>query len=84
MENFVAYNPTRLHFGKNVTETLGRTIRQYGNRVLLVYGKGSVKKYGYYDQVVDQLKKANMEIVEYGGIKPNPIVEDVDAAAALG
>lgn len=84
MENFVAYNPTRLHFGKNVTETLGRTIRQYGNRVLLVYGKASVKKYGYYDQVVDQLKKANMEIVEYGGIKPNPVVEDVDAAAALG
>ena len=84
MENFVAYNPTRLHFGKDITDTLAKTIRPYGKKVLLVYGKGSVKKYGYYDQIVEQLKKANFEIVEYSGIKPNPVVEDVDAAAELG
>lgn len=84
MENFVAYNPTRLHFGKNITDTLAKTIRPYGQKVLFVYGKGSVKKYGYYDQVVEQLKKGNMEIVEFAGIKPNPVVEDVDAAAAIG
>ena len=84
MENFVAYNPTRLHFGKGITDTLAKTIRPYGKKVLLVYGKGSVKKYGYYDQVVEQLNKANFEIVEYSGIKPNPVVEDVDAAAELG
>lgn len=84
MENFTAYNPTRLHFGKDVTNILGRTARQYGNRVLLIYGKGSVKKYGYYDQVMEQLTKAGLEVIEYSGIKPNPVVEDVDAAAELG
>ena len=84
IENFIAYNPTRLHFGKGVTETLGKTVRQYGKKVLLVYGKGSVKKYGYYDQVTTQLKNAGLEIVEYSGIKPNPVVDDVRKAIALG
>lgn len=84
IEKFIAYNPTRLHFGKGVVETLGKTVKQYGNRVLLIYGKGSVKKYGYYDQVTFQLKNAGLEIVEYSGIKPNPVVEDARKAVALG
>jgi alcohol dehydrogenase YqhD (iron-dependent ADH family) len=84
IENFVAYNPTKLHFGKNVVETLGETVKQYGKRVLLVYGKGSVKKYGTYDLVVEQLTGAGLEIVEYGGIQPNPLVGDVRKAVTLG
>ncbi len=84
MENFIAYNPVKLHFGANVIETLGSTVKEYGNRVLLVYGKGSVKKYGYYDQVVSQLKKSGLEIFEYSGIKPNPIIEDVEEASQIG
>jgi alcohol dehydrogenase YqhD (iron-dependent ADH family) len=82
--NFVAYNPVRLHFGKGVTDTLGETVRQYGKKVLLVYGKGSVKKYGYYDRVMAQLKDAGAEVTEFGGIKPNPLVDDVRKAVALG
>ncbi len=84
IENFIAYNPVRLHFGKNVTDTLGETIRQYGKKVLLVYGKGSVKKYGYYDRIVAHLKDTGVEITEFGGIKPNPLVDDVRKAIALG
>ncbi len=84
IENFIAYNPTRLHFGKGVTETLGETVRQYGKRVLLVYGKGSVKKYGYYDKVLEQLVRAGLSVREYHDIKPNPVVDDVRKAAALG
>jgi alcohol dehydrogenase len=84
MENFTAYNPTKLHFGNNITENLGKTIKQYGNRVLLVYGKGSVIKYGYYDIVISQLKNAGLEIFEYSGIKSNPIIEDVEKATILG
>lgn len=84
MENFTAYNPTRLHFGKDVTDTLGRIARGYGKNVLLLYGKGSVKKYGYYDRIIDQLKSAHLNVYEYGGIKPNPVFEDVDRAAQLG
>ena len=84
MENFTAYNPTRLHFGKDVTNTLGSVAKPYGKNVLLVYGKGSVKKYGYYDHIIGQLNKAGMNISEYPGIKPNPVFEDVDKAAQLG
>ncbi len=84
MENFIAYNPVHLHFGKDVVNDLGQTVRQYGTKVLLTYGRGSVKKYGYYDQVMTQLKAAGLEVFEYAGIKPNPVVEDVGKAAALG
>jgi alcohol dehydrogenase YqhD (iron-dependent ADH family) len=84
MENFVAHNPTALHFGKDVLKDLGKTLKGYGSKVLLVYGKGSVKKSGLYDQILKILHENDAEIFEYEGIKPNPIIEDVDAAAALG
>lgn len=84
MENFIAYNPTRLHFGKNVTDMLGDVVKEYGKHVFLIYGQGSVKKYGYYDKVVKQLKNSGLKITEYGGIRPNPVLEDVEKAAALG
>ncbi|MBC8320118.1 MAG: iron-containing alcohol dehydrogenase [Bacteroidetes bacterium] len=84
MENFVAYNPVKLHFGANVINTLGATVKNYGNRVLLTYGKGSVKTYGYYNQVIDQLEKTGLEVFEYSGIKPNPVIEDVEKATLLG
>ncbi|MDP1620988.1 MAG: iron-containing alcohol dehydrogenase [Bacteroidales bacterium] len=84
MENFIAYNPVTLHFGRNILSTLGSTLKEYGNRVLLVYGKGSVKKSGLYDRIMQDLKSQGFEVCEYGGIRSNPVIEDVDAAAALG
>ena len=84
IESFTAYNPVKLRFGEGVINKLGKTTAGYGKKVLLIYGKGSVKKYGYYDQVAGQLKSAGLEIVEYSGIKPNPVIEDVRKAAALG
>ena len=84
IKNFTAYNPTRLHFGKGVVETLGETVKNYSNKVLLVYGRESVKKYGIYAEVANELTKAGVEWVEYGGIKPNPVIEDVRKAAAFG
>lgn len=84
MENFTAYNPTTLHFGKNVLSSLAVTLKEYGKKVLLVYGKGSVKKSGLYDYVKTSLNEAALEVYEYGGIKSNPIIEDVDGAAAIG
>ncbi len=84
MENFVAYNPTRLHFGENIVENLGTTVKQYGKKALLICGKGSVKKYGYFDQVISQLQSSGIEVVEYSGIKSNPIIEDVEKAIQLG
>ena len=84
MENFIAYNPVTLHFGKNILTTLGPTLKEFGNRVLLVYGKGSVRKSGLYDRIMQGLKMNGFEVFEYGGIKSNPVIEDVDAAAAVG
>ncbi|MCX6303346.1 MAG: iron-containing alcohol dehydrogenase [Bacteroidetes bacterium] len=84
MENFIAYNPVTLHFGKNILSTLGPTLKEYGNRVLLVYGKGSVRKNGVYDRIMDGLKMQGFDVCEYSGIQSNPLIEDVDAAAAIG
>ncbi len=84
MESFVMYNPVKLHFGRGVVEKLGRVVKNYGTKVLLVYGGRSIKKNGVYDQVMDQLRERGMEVFEFHGIKPNPLIEDVDAAAAFG
>lgn len=83
MENFIAYNPTKLHFGKGVMDNLGAAIAEYGKRVLLVYGGGSIKKNGIYKKTIEQLNSIGAEVFEYQGIKPNPLIEDVDAAAEL-
>jgi len=84
MENFISHNPTSLHFGKGVIETIGRTVKPLGSKVLLVYGKGSVKRSGLYDRIITQLNQAGATIFEYDGIQPNPLVEDVDKAATIG
>jgi hypothetical protein len=77
MENFVAYNPVKLHFGKNAIDNLGFLASQFGKRVLLLYGKGSIKNNGIYERIIDSLILNNHEIYEYSGIKSNPIIEDV-------
>jgi alcohol dehydrogenase YqhD (iron-dependent ADH family) len=84
MENFIAFNPTKVHFGKGVLKDLGEAASESGNKVLLIYGKGSVLKNGSYDQVIQQLKKAKAQIFEFNGIKPNPIIDDVDSAVKYG
>jgi alcohol dehydrogenase YqhD (iron-dependent ADH family) len=84
MENFIASNPTSLHFGKNVLSGLGLAAKETGKKALLMYGKGSVLKNGSYNQVIEQLKLHKIEFIEYTGIKSNPVVEDVIEAANIG
>ena len=84
MENFVSYNPTSLHFGRNVLTGLGPVVRSFGKKVLLVYGRGSVKRSGVYDKVKQFLYDAGIEVYEFGGIRPNPVIGDVEAAARVG
>lgn len=83
MENFNYYNPTNLHFGEGVCSKLGKSAKKLGTRALLVYGKGSIKENGLYQKVVDQLTSENIYFCEYAGIKPNPIIEDVNKAVIL-
>ncbi len=84
MENFIAYNPTKLHFGRGVVKELGSAASKLGKKALLVFGKGSVLRNGSYRDTVKQLKDHRLEIVEYSGIKPNPLVNSVDEAVELG
>ncbi len=84
MENFRAYTPTMVHFGKDVLKGMGDEARRYGDRALLVYGKGSVLRNGSYDTAVEQLTTAGIQIIEFDGIKPNPLVGDVNKAAQTG
>jgi alcohol dehydrogenase YqhD (iron-dependent ADH family) len=84
MNNFKIDNPTILHFGKDVTNDLGKVVSAYGKNVLLVYGKGSIKKNGIYNQVISQLTSMNAIVTEFAGIKPNPLMEDVNKASELG
>jgi len=72
MINFEFQNTTKIIFGKSTEITVGKHLKPYGNKVLLHYGGGSIKKYGLYDKVISSLKKANFEIVELGGVSPNP------------
>ncbi len=77
------FNPVKLHFGKGVTDQLGEVTQEFGKKVLLVIGKGSVKKSGAYDQVVTSLNTAGCDILEYSGIKSNPLIDNVDEAANM-
>ncbi len=84
MYNFLAFNPVKLHFGKNVVNDLGSSAARIGKKALLVYGSGSVLRNGSYIDTLEQLKKHDIDITEFNGIKPNPRVEDVMEAAIVG
>ncbi|NQV03686.1 MAG: iron-containing alcohol dehydrogenase [Bacteroidia bacterium] len=84
MENFTSYNPTSIHFGRSVLTNLGPTLSTYGKRILMVYGQASVRQSGLYDRVVALMNKADLTVFEYSGIRPNPVIEDVEAAASVG
>jgi alcohol dehydrogenase len=72
MENFTFYNPTKLIFGKGQLEQLKKEIPVYGKKVLLVYGGGSIKKSGLYDNVQALLQEIGAEVFELSGVEPNP------------
>lgn len=72
LHDFTYYNPTKVYFGKESMENLANELGNYGENVLLLYGKGSIKKTGVYDKVVGILKACNKNVVELAGIKPNP------------
>ncbi|MCD7892000.1 MAG: iron-containing alcohol dehydrogenase [Ruminococcus sp.] len=73
--NFVYSNPTRLYFGKDSLDNLSAELSKYGDRVLLVYGGGSIKKTGLYDKIVKILNECGKQVFEDSGVMPNPTVE---------
>ena len=73
--DFIFCNPTRNYFGKNSLSGLDKELPLYGKTVMLIYGKGSVKKSGLYDKVTALLKAHGKTVVEDGGVMPNPTLD---------
>ena len=94
--NFTYHNPTKLIFGKDALASLAAELAPYGDTVQLVYGGGSIRRFGIYGQVIDALRAAGKRIVEDSGVMPNPTIEklregtriarenDVDFILAVG
>ena len=74
MINFEFSNTTEIVFGKGTQEQVGEKIRKYSdcNKVLVVYGSDRIKKNGLFDAVSSSLKQQKIDILELGGVKPNP------------
>ena len=70
MQNFDYMTPTRLIFGRDAIAKLPEVMTQFGKKILLTYGGGSIKKIGLYLKVLEMLK--GYDIVELPGIQPNP------------
>lgn len=80
MVNFTLHNPVKLVFGKGMIAELTTLIPQ-GTKILMIYGGGSIKNNGVYDQVRQAL--AGFDVVEFGGIEANPRYETCMKAAEL-
>ena len=73
--NFTYWNPTKLYFGEEAMNNLATELSNYGQKVLLVYGSGSIKTNGIYDQVIDILNMSGKEVTELPGVMSNPTLD---------
>ena len=73
--NFSYCNPTKLYFGDESLQYLNVELPKYGKNVVLVYGGGSIKKNGIYDEVIEILKTNGKNVAEIAGVMPNPTLE---------
>ena len=73
--NFTYCNPTKLYFGDESLQYLNTELPKYGKNVVLIYGGGSIKKNGIYDEVVEILKTNGKNVAEISGVMPNPTLE---------
>lgn len=83
MNSFIYDIPTKVYFGENQLENLGKELEKYGKKVLLTYGGGSIKKTGLYDKILNEIKKTDLEIFEFSGIDPNPKISSVRSGADI-
>jgi len=81
--DFTYQNPTTIYFGKGALDNLSLELKNYGDTIMLAYGKGAIKKSGLYDKVVSILEDSNKKIVELSGVMANPTYEKVMEGAKL-
>jgi len=83
MKNFNYQNPTEIIFGNGRIKEIGELLEGRAKKVLLTYGKGSIKENGVFDIVTKSLKEHEIEYVEFSGIKPNPTLKKAQEGAEL-
>lgn len=83
MKSFVFENPVKVYFGQNQLGNLVKELQRFGTRVLMTYGGGSIKRTGLYDQVVNAIRAAGLELYELPGIEPNPRIDSVRKGAQM-
>ena len=81
--NFSYKNATKLYFGDDSLKYLNDELPKYGRTVQIIYGGGSVKKSGLYDEIISILKANGKEVIEDGGVMPNPTVEKLREGVRL-
>ena len=81
--NFMYYNPTKLYFGEDSLKYLKEELKNYGKNVVLIYGGGSIKKIGLYDDVINILKECGKNIIEDGGVMSNPTSDKLREGAKI-
>lgn len=81
--DFTYYNPTRIHFGRNSLTKLNDELTQYGETVMLVYGRNAIKSNGLYDEIMAILAAAGKNVIELSGVMPNPTYKKMMEGAAL-
>lgn len=73
MKDFIYNTPTTVYFGKDKEKSVGKIISDLGyNKIMMQYGKGSIKTSGLYDTVINSLKEYDVQVIECGGVEPNP------------
>lgn len=84
MNSFNYQYPVRQHFGKGCAENaLKEEMKKVGKQVLLAYGGGSIKRTGLYDKICQWLEESGKEVVDFGGIMPNPTYAKVQEGARI-
>lgn len=73
--NFSFCNPTKLYFGEESLNALNTELPKYGKQVVLIYGGGSIKKNGIYDEVMQMLQHNGKQVAEIAGVMPNPTID---------
>ncbi len=78
MKNFSYNSPTKIVFGKDQIQALPNLLKEHSvKKLLFVYGKSSIKKLGIYDEVLKMCKDLTIEVIEEGGVRPNPSLDSV-------
>ena len=73
MLDFTYYTPTKVFFGREMHKEVGKIIKEYGYKTIMMqYGKGSIKKSGVYEDVMTSLLDNGIKVIEMGGVEPNP------------